>query len=265
MEQDMTAYDRVRTARSTSRPTAQDYIAAMFTGFIELHGDRRFRDDEAIIGGLAYLNGRPVTVIGIEKGHSTIERMRRSFGAPEPEGYRKALRLMKQAEKFHRPVILFVDTSGAFCGIGAEERGQGQAIAENLMEMMGLRTPELSILIGEGGSGGALALAVSDRVWMLENAVYSVISPEGCASILYKDAAQAPAAAESLHLTASDALALGVAERVISEEGIGTETFYKKLADEAAAELEVLENTEDLLERRYQRFRAFGRYEEEMK
>ena len=261
----MTAYDRVRTARNTSRPTAQDYIAAMFTDFIELHGDRRYRDDEAIIGGIAYLKGKPVTVIGIEKGHSTIERMRRSFGAPEPEGYRQALRLMKQAEKFHRPVILFVDTSGAFCGIGAEERGQGEAIAENLMEMMGLKTPELSILIGEGGSGGALALAVSDRVWMLENAVYSVISPEGCASILYKDAAEAPKAAESLRLTAADAKSMGIAERVISEEGLGTPAFYKQLADEVAAEIEILEHTEDLLERRYQRFRAFGRYEEEKK
>ncbi len=258
----MTAYDRVRTARSTTRPTAQDYIAGMFTSFIELHGDRRFRDDEAIMGGLAYLNGKPVTVIGIEKGHSTIERMRRSFGAPEPEGYRKALRLMKQAEKFHRPVILFVDTSGAFCGIGAEERGQGQAIAENLMEMMGLKTPELSIFIGEGGSGGALALAVSDRVWMLENAVYSVISPEGCASILYKDAAEAPKAAESLKLTADDALSFGIAERVISEEGLGTAAFYKKLADEVSKEIEILENTEDLIERRYQRFRSFGRFNE---
>ena len=261
----MTAYDRVRTARNTSRPTAQDYIAAMFTDFIELHGDRRYRDDEAIIGGIAYLKGKPVTVIGIEKGHSTIERMRRSFGAPEPEGYRKALRLMKQAEKFHRPVILFVDTSGAFCGIGAEERGQGEAIAENLMEMMGLKTPELSILIGEGGSGGALALAVSDRVWMLENAVYSVISPEGCASILYKDAAEAPKAAESLRLTAADAKSMGIAERVISEEDLATPAFYKQLADEVAAEIEILEHTEDLLERRYQRFRAFGRYEEEKK
>ena len=261
----MTAYDRVRTARSTTRPTAQDYIAGMFTSFIELHGDRRYRDDEAIIGGIAYLKGKPVTVIGIEKGHSTIERMRRSFGAPEPEGYRKALRLMKQAEKFHRPVILFVDTSGAFCGIGAEERGQGEAIAENLMEMMGLKTPELSILIGEGGSGGALALAVSDRVWMLENAVYSVISPEGCASILYKDAAEAPKAAESLRLTAADAKSMGIAERVISEEGLATPAFYKQLADEVAAEIEILEHTEDLLESRYQRFRAFGRYEEEKK
>ena len=261
----MTAYDRVRTARNTSRPTAQDYIAAMFTDFIELHGDRRYRDDEAIIGGIAYLKGKPVTVIGIEKGHSTIESMRRSFGASEPEGYRKALRLMKQAEKFHRPVILFVDTSGAFCGIGAEERGQGEAIAENLMEMMGLKTPELSILIGEGGSGGALALAVSDRVWMLENAVYSVISPEGCASILYKDAAEAPKAAESLRLTAADAKSMGIAERVISEEGLATPAFYKQLADEVAAEIEILEHTEDLLERRYQRFRAFGRYEEEKK
>ena len=191
--------------------------------------------------------------------------MRRSFGAPEPEGYRKALRLMKQAEKFHRPVILFVDTSGAFCGIGAEERGQGQAIAENLMEMMGLKTPELSILIGEGGSGGALALAVSDRVWMLENAVYSVISPEGCASILYKDAAEAPKAAESLKLTAADALSFGIAERVINEDGLGTQEFYSKLRDEVAAEIEILEKTEDLLERRYQRFRAFGRYDEEIK
>ncbi len=261
----MTAYDRVRTARSTSRPTAQDYIAGMFSSFIELHGDRRYRDDEAIIGGLAYLKGKPVTVIGIEKGHNTIERMRRSFGAPEPEGYRKALRLMKQAEKFHRPVVLFVDTSGAFCGIGAEERGQGQAIAENLMEMMGLRTPEISIFIGEGGSGGALALAVSDRVWMLENAVYSVISPEGCASILYKDAAEAPKAAESLRLTAADAYALGIAERVISEDGLGTPDFYSKLRDEVAEEIGILEKTEDLIERRYQRFRAFGRYDEEIK
>ena len=261
----MTAYDKVRTARSTTRPTAQDYITEMFTGFIELHGDRRYRDDEAIMGGLAYLNGRPVTVIGIEKGHDTIERMRRSFGAPEPEGYRKALRLMKQAEKFRRPVILFVDTSGAYCGIGAEERGQGEAIAENLMAMMGLKVPEISILIGEGGSGGALALAVSDRVWMLENAVYSVISPEGCASILYKDAAQAPKAAESLRLTADDALELGVAERVISERNIGTAEFYKTLADDISKELEILDKTTDLTERRYQRFRSFGRFEEERK
>ena len=255
----MTAYDKVRTARSTSRPTTQDYIASMFTGFIELHGDRRYRDDEAIIGGLAYLGDKPVTVIGIEKGHDTIERMRRSFGAPEPEGYRKALRLMKQAEKFRRPVVCFVDTSGAYCGIGAEERGQGQAIAENLMEMMALRIPTVSILIGEGGSGGALALAVSDRVWMLENAVYSVISPEGCASILYKDASEAPKAAESLRLTAEDALSLGVAERVISEDGTGTEDFYGRLAEELYGELEALGHETDLPGTRYQRFRAFGR------
>ncbi len=258
----MTAYDRVRTARNTSRPTTQDYITAMFTGFIELHGDRRYRDDEAIIGGLAYLGDMPVTVIGIEKGHDTIERMRRSFGAPEPEGYRKALRLMKQAEKFHRPVICFVDTSGAYCGIGAEERGQGQAIAENLMEMMTLRTPVISVLIGEGGSGGALALAVSDRVWMLENAVYSVISPEGCASILYKDASEAPKAAESLRLTAADALSFRVAERVISEEGIGTEEFYGALAGDLYEELGRLAGTEDLTEKRYQRFRSFGNYKD---
>ena len=204
----------------TSRPTSADYIYSVFTGFTELHGDRRFGDDKAVIGGIAWLEDIPVTVIGIEKGHDTAERMERSFGAPEPEGYRKALRLMRQAEKFKRPVITFVDTSGAYCGIEAEERGQGAAIAENLMEMSALTVPVISILIGEGGSGGALALAVSDRVWMLENAVYSVISPEGCASILWRDAAKAAEAAAALCLTAQDALSLGIAEKVISEPEI---------------------------------------------
>ena len=194
----MDAYTKVKLARSSKRPTGVDYIKNIFRNFMELHGDRRFADDAAVVGGIGFLHDMPVTVIAIEKGHSARERMKRSFGAPNPEGYRKALRLMKQAEKFRRPVICFVDTSGAFCGVGAEERGQGQAIAENLMEMMTLDTPVISVLIGEGGSGGALALSVADRVWMLENSVYSVISPEGCASILWKDAGRADEAAETL-------------------------------------------------------------------
>lgn len=253
------AYDRVKTARDNKRPTGLDYISGIFTGFFELHGDRRYADDAAIVGGLAYLKEKPVTVIAIERGHTTRERTRRGFGSPHPEGYRKALRLMKQAEKFHRPVICFVDTSGAGCGIGAEERGQGQAIAENLMEMMTLRTPVIAILIGEGGSGGALALAAADRVWMLENAVYSVISPEGCASILWKDAAQAEQAAENLKLTAGDALALSVIEQVIGEEDLGQPAFYARLRDRLAAETAALEDIPNLTEERYRRFRRFGR------
>ena len=181
------AYERVKLARDSKRPTGLDYIKNIFNEFIEFHGDRRYADDPAIVGGIAKLNTIPVTVIAIEKGHTAKERTYRNFGMPQPEGYRKALRLMKQAEKFGRPIICFIDTSGAYCGVGAEERGQGQAIAENLMEMSTLCVPIISILIGEGGSGGALALAVADNVWMLQNAVYSVISPEGCASILWKD------------------------------------------------------------------------------
>lgn len=200
----------------------------------------------------------PVTVIAMEKGHTTRERTKRSFGAPNPEGYRKALRLMRQAEKFHRPVICLIDTAGAFCGIGAEERGQGQAIAENLMEMMTLNTPILSLLIGEGGSGGALALAVADRVWMLENAVYSVISPEGCASILWKDPKQAPEAAANLKLTARDALTLSVIERMISEEELGKPSFYARIRAAFRAELRQLAGREDLIQARYERFRRIG-------
>lgn len=254
----MTAYERVKTARSPKRPTGLDYINGIFTDFFELHGDRRYADDSAVVGGLAMLGDTPVTVIAIEKGHTTKERTMRAFGAPHPEGYRKALRLMRQAEKFHRPVVCFIDTSGAHCGIGAEERGQGQAIAENLMEMMTLNTPVISILIGEGGSGGALALAVADRVWMLENAVYSVISPEGCASILWKDAAQA-AAAENLKLTASDALTLSVIERMITEADLGQPPFYARIRKLLAAELQELAHNEQLLQQRYARFRRIGK------
>ncbi len=254
----MTPYERVRKARSQERPTASDYIASIFTSFVEFHGDRRYRDDNAIVGGIALLDSRPVTVIGIEKGHTAEERIKHSFGAPSPEGYRKALRLMKQADKFGRPIITFVDTSGAFCGIEAEERGQGEAIAENLMEMMDLSVPVISLFIGEGGSGGALALAVADRVWMLENSIYSVISPEGCASILYKDASRADAAAENLRLTAQDALALKVAERVISEEKLGEPEFYSRLRKELSLEVKMLSREKDLKEKRYRRFRSFG-------
>ena len=255
-----TAFEKVKIARSNSRPTGKDYIDNLFTDFIEMHGDRRFGDDPAIVGGIASLEGRPVTVIACEKGHDAKERIFRNFGAPNPEGYRKALRLMKQAEKFCRPVICFVDTSGAFCGVGAEERGQGQAIAENLMEMMTLKTPVVSVVIGEGGSGGALALAVADKEWMLENSKYSVISPEGCASILWKDSSKAKDAAESLRLTAEDALEFGVVDAVISEENIGKKAYYNKIRDDLKGETERLSglSSEELLENRYRRFRSLG-------
>lgn len=253
------AYEIVRKARSAGRCTGLDFIKGIFNHFFELHGDRRFADDSAIVGGVAYLNDMPVTVIAIEKGHNARERMQRLFGAPNPEGYRKALRLMKQAEKFHRPVICFVDTSGAYCGIGAEERGQGLAIAENLCEMMTLNTPVISILIGEGGSGGALALSVADRVYMLENAVYSVISPEGCASILWKDSSRAADAADCLKLTAKDAKELGIIEDIISEDQIDTPDFFPALRERLAAEIEELKKDQALLDHRYNRFRAFGK------
>ncbi len=252
------AFGRVRLARDSRRPTGLDYIKNIFKGFIEFHGDRRFADDPAIVGGIARLQDLPVTVIAIEKGHTAKERTFRNFGMPHPEGYRKALRLMKQAEKFGRPVILFVDTSGAYCGVGAEERGQGQAIAENLLEMSALCVPILSILIGEGGSGGALALSVADRVWMLQNAVYSVISPEGCASILWKDAGKAPEAAKSLKLTAEDAKSLGVIEKILSEKDLGSKEFYHRISTLLTEEVKLLSADPELTEKRYARFRSLG-------
>lgn len=255
---DMIPYDRVRLARESSRPTGLDYIKNIFKRFIEFHGDRSFADDTAIVGGIARLNDSPVTVIAIEKGHTAKERAYRNFGAPHPEGYRKALRLMKQAEKFGRPIICFIDTSGAYCGVGAEERGQGQAIAENLMEMSTLCVPIISVLIGEGGSGGALALGVADRVWMLENSVYSVISPEGCASILWKDSAKAENAAASLKLTAEDAKSLGVVERILSEKDIGKKDFYDRIRELLVEELGELSGDLDLIGKRYERFRRIG-------
>ena len=251
-----TAYEHVLAARAKGRMTGIDFINGLFDGFIEMHGDRRFADDPAIIGGVAYLGDLPVTVIATEKGSDTKSRVKRHFGTPNPEGYRKALRLMKQAEKFGRPVVCIVDTSGAFCGIGAEERGQGQAIAENLSTMMALETPILSILIGEGGSGGALALAVADEVWMLENAVYSVISPEGCANILWRDPEKAAEAAQNLKLTAKDVHELGVTERIISENAKMLETLSAEIGKwyEKASRL----TPEELTEKRYERFRKIG-------
>ena len=258
--QEKTAYDFVLAARAKDRMTGVDFIQRLFTGFIELHGDRRFADDPAIIGGMAYLGDIPVTVIATEKGRDTKSRVKRNFGTPNPEGYRKALRLMKQAEKFNRPVICLIDTSGAFCGIGAEERGQGQAIAENLIEMSALKTPVLSILIGEGGSGGALALAVADEVWMLENAIYSVISPEGCANILWRDPEKASEAAQSLKLTAKNASDLGVIEKIIPEDNKDIQKMFSNLSDQIIKwhkQASAL-SPEELTQRRYERFRRIG-------
>ncbi len=254
----MSAYEKVLMARAKGRATGLSYIENIFENFIELHGDRRFSDDPAIVGGVASLNGRPVTVIAMEKGGDMKDKVRRNFGAPNPEGYRKALRLMEQAEKFHRPVVCFVDTSGAFCGLGAEERGQAQAIAENLMMMSGLKTPIVSVLIGEGGSGGAIALAMADRVWILENAVYSVISPEGCASILWKDPKRVKDAADCLRLTAQDMEELGVVEKVIPEAK-DFASVYRQIKEDLSAALEELSGLtkEELLQKRYQRFRKF--------
>ena len=254
------AYDRVKNARSTERATALDIIDSLFTDFVELHGDRGFRDDAAVVAGVAHLGGRSVTVIATERGRNLKERVARNFGSAHPEGYRKALRLMHQAERFDRPVVCLIDTSGAYCGIEAEERGQGAAIADNLVAMAGLACPVVSVVIGEGGSGGALGLGVADRVWMLENAVYSVISPEGCASILYKDASKAPEAAAALGLTADKLLELGIIDRIVSE-GTGSP------ADVAANLREVLVPTLDelacrptdaLLQERYEKFRQMG-------
>ncbi len=250
----MNAIERVAAARAKGRPTALDFISNIFTDFLEMHGDRRFADDRAIVAGIASLEGTPVTVIGIEKGQDVKERVQRNFGSAHPEGYRKALRQMKLAEKFSRPVICLVDTSGAYCGIGAEERGQGQAIAENLMEMMTLKTPVISILIGEGGSGGALALAVADEVWMLENSIYSVISPEGCASILWKDSSKVKEASECLKLTAEDLLRLKVIERIIPESG----NYYELIKNELVKTFNKQVDPINLTEKRYERFRRIG-------
>lgn len=259
--QKINAWDRVLLSRRKNRPVGSDYIRTLFQNFTEFHGDRLYGDDPAIIGGIAYFKERPVTVIAQEKGTNTKENIMRNFAMPSPEGYRKALRLMKQAEKFHRPVICFVDTPGAFCGLEAEERGQGEAIARNLYELSGLKTPVLSIVIGEGGSGGALALAVADEVWMLENSIYSILSPEGFASILWKDSTKAKEAAEVMKLTAGDLKKMGVIECVLEEPEQYTVQTMKPVVDQLRGKVEAfIENYEQmpeqkLTEHRYQRFR----------
>lgn len=256
-----TAWDTVLLSRKSDRPVATDYINALFDEFIEFHGDRYFKDDGAIVGGVAMFHGMPVTVIGQQKGKNTKDNITRNFGMPSPDGYRKALRLMKQAETFGRPVICFVDTPGAFCGLEAEERGQGEAIARNLFEISDLKVPVLSIVIGEGGSGGALAMAVADEVWMLENAIYSILSPEGFASILYKDSKKAPDAAKVMKVTARDLLQLQLIERIVPEEEPAcTDNLYRlaEYMDSAMAEFfktYLAMSDEELREHRYQRFR----------
>ncbi len=261
---DPTPWQRVNLARYKDRPTSLDYIERLVDDFIEFHGDRYYGDDSAIVGGIGSFQGRAVTVIGHQKGKNTEENIKRNFGMPNPEGYRKALRLMKQAEKFHRPIITFIDTPGAYCGLGAEERGQGEAIALNLLEMSRIRTPIVSVVIGEGGSGGALALGVSDSLGMLENSIYSVISPEGLASILWKDSSQAEKGAGAMKLTAEDLLSLGVIDEVVKETLGGAhrdvEFTTKNIEKFISKELEKLSpmNIEELIDNRYKKFRKIG-------
>lgn len=254
------AYERVLAARENKRPLGGYYVSRLIDNFIELHGDRRYGDDAAIIGGIGQISGQPVTVIAMERGDTIEERMRRNFGCPTPEGYRKALRLMKQAEKFKRPIICFIGSSGAYCGIDAEERGQGEAIAENLFEMMGIKTPIISVIVGEGGSGGALALGVCDTAIMLENSVYSVISPEGCASILWKDSSKAAEAAEVLKLTANDLYKFEVVEKIIEETSRTTDEICSDLKAFIISELAEKRklSDEELLAKRYDKFRKIG-------
>ncbi len=264
----LTAWERVQLARHPKRPHTIDYIQNIFTDFVELHGDRRFGDDKAIIAGFAFFEGTPVAVIGHEKGKDTKEKIERNFGMPHPEGYRKAIRIMKLAEKFNRPVFTFIDTPGAYPGIGAEERGQSQAIAESIMVMGSLKTPVIATVIGEGGSGGALALGVADRVLMLENAIYSVISPEGCAAILFKSQEKAPEAAESLKITAEDLKELGIIDCIVPEPLGGahlqprkTYRLVKRALRKALREIKDIP-VDELVERRQAKFYSMGRFTE---
>ena len=249
----------LKEARDQGRLTALDFAQGIFDDFIELHGDRNFRDDGAVIGGIGCLNGQAVTVVGIQKGKNLQDNLSRNFGQPHPEGYRKALRLMKQAEKFGRPVVTFINTAGAYPGVGAEERGQGEAIARNLMEMSDLKVPIIAIIIGEGGSGGALALAVADKVWMLENTIYSILSPEGFATILWKDGSRAEEAAELMKITSSELINMGIIDKIIPERGYFTSEILEAVKTAIVDELKELSqlSTEDLLEARYQRFRKY--------
>ena len=249
----------IKEARDQARLTALDFAQGICENFIELHGDRSFRDDGAVIGGIGTLDGQPITVVGIQKGRNLQDNLQRNFGQPHPEGYRKALRLMKQAEKFGRPVVTFINTAGAYPGVGAEERGQGEAIARNLLEMSDLKVPIIAIIIGEGGSGGALALAVADKVWMLENSIYAVLSPEGFASILWKDGSRAMEAAELMKITSHELLDMRVVDKVIPEARLSNQDLLYAVKHEIVAELTNLSQLplEQLLEARYQRFRKY--------
>ncbi len=264
----ITPIERVQLARHPNRPTTMDYIKYLIKDFIQFHGDRRYMDDYAIIGGIGLFEGIPVTVIGHQKGRSTKENIKRHFGSAHPEGYRKALRLMKQAEKFNRPVINLIDTPGAYPGIGAEERGQAEAIAFNLYEMSVLKTPIIAIITGEGGSGGALALGIADRVFMLTNTLYSVISPEGCASILWRDSSRSSDAAEALKLDPHSLLGMGIIDGIIDEPDGGAHENHEGTADQIRQKLiitieELIQyNTEDLLEHRYNKYRKMGIFKE---
>lgn len=256
----MTAWDKVLKARDLNRPSSIEYIENIFTDFIELHGDRAFSDDKSFVCGIAKLNDKSVTVIGEQRGRNVKENIERNFGMPNPEGYRKALRLMKQAEKFKRPIISFIDTKGAYPGLGAEERGQGEAIARNLMEMFNLKVPIIVVVIGEGSSGGALAIGIGDKIFMMENAIYSILSPEGYASILWKDSARVEEAAERMKLTAEDLYNFGIVDKVISEEG----DIYSDLKKEIVQSINELSklDVDTLLEQRYQKFRNIKGFKE---
>jgi acetyl-CoA carboxylase carboxyl transferase subunit alpha len=264
----ITPIEKVQLARHPNRPTTMDYIKFLIKDFVQLHGDRRYMDDQAIVGGVGFFENIPVTVIGHQKGRDTKDNIKRHFGMPHPEGYRKALRLMQQAEKFGRPIINFIDTPGAYPGIGAEERGQGEAIALNLFEMSNMKTPIISLVTGEGGSGGALALGVADRVFMLSNTIYSVISPEGCASILWKDSSKAAQAAEALKLDPDSLLRMGVIDDVIDEPQGGAHEDHEgtcsNIREKLLSTLEELGQykLEDLLEQRYNKIRKLGHFTE---
>ena len=249
----------IKEARDQARLTALDFAQGICENFIELHGDRSFRDDGAVIGGIGTLDGQPITVVGIQKGRNLQDNLQRNFGQPHPEGYRKALRLLKQAEKFGRPIVTLINTAVAYPGVGAEERGQGEAIARNLLEMSDLKVPIIAIIIGEGGSGGALALAVADKVWMLENSIYAVLSPEGFASILWKDGSRAMEAAELMKITSHELLDMGVVDKVIPEARLSNQDLLYAVKQEIVAELANLSQLplEQLLEARYQRFRKY--------
>ena len=259
-------WERVQLARHPKRPHTLDYITRIFTGFAELHGDRTFADDAAIVGGMALFEGRPIMVIGQQKGRDTKQKLHRNFGMPKPEGYRKALRLMRMADKFQRPIITFLDTPGAYPGIDAEERGQAEAIAVNLREMSRLGVPVITIVIGEGGSGGALGLGIANRVYMLENAYYSVISPESCAAIIYRDSGKAPEAAQALKLASGDLMALGLIDGIIAEPAEGAHTdadraaeFVKDAIRSALADL-TSRSSQELIDDRYDKFRRMGNF-----